>query len=183
MIVYKIKNLNDIETCRKVEKTIREFNKGKSLIWLPEYWVEAELIGDTDERKVVVYVKEHFKIPDVQDIYKFLEEKYNMMGGEEFLKNGDSAWIPYEMVRLEVLENKKSNVNVNYDASVPPITVFKVDCNGLSPSMAFALVDDLREHYSNVDTEVPNQCKDTDAPYTVKTEIWVPDPLVTVERI
>ena len=175
MIVFKVKNLNDIKTCREVEGAVKRFNEGKSFIWLPEYWVEAELVGESEERKTIIYVKDHFKIPDIQEIYEFLDERYCRLGAEKFeesLKDSDTTWIPSELLRIEVLENKKPSDKIESTNKTEPITLFKVKCDGMSPSMAFDLAAEVREAFS--------QELDKD---TILSEIWVPDSLIQVERI
>lgn len=63
--------------------------------------------------------------------------------------------------------------------------ILKVDCQ--DPSLGFKTIMKVKKCFtsseSTLDTKVPDKNIATDTPYTVETKIWVPNPLLTVEKV
>ena len=63
--------------------------------------------------------------------------------------------------------------------------IFKIDCQ--DPTLGFKTTMKIKKCFtiseSNLDTKVPDKYVATDTPYTVETKIWVPNPILTVEKV
>jgi hypothetical protein len=169
MIVFKIHNVNTFNDAKPIIEAIKEFNKDKSAIWVPKEWAHVEGIGDF-EKTTVISVINNKKPIKAENIKKFLQDAYDLLGGEDFLK-GKEVYLPEGLIEVEVLEKNKNNVSVKPTAGV---TVYKVKTDGLNASMAFDLVNRVREEYSNVNENGFDV-------YTVDTKIFVPDSLMDIE--
>lgn len=174
MIVYKIHNVSNFTDANPVIEALKDFNKDKSAIWVPKEWAHVEGIGDF-EKTTVISVNNNKKPIKAENIKGFLQDAYDMLGGEDFLKEKE-VYLPEGVIEIEVLEKNKNNVSVKPTAG---ITVYKVKTEGLSPSMAFDLVNTVREEYNNVN-EIGFVQNDV---YTMNTEIFVPESLVDIEVI
>lgn len=174
MIVYKIHNVDNFNDAKPIIEAIKEFNKDKSAIWVPKEWAHVEGIGDF-EKTTVISVINNKKPIKAENIKEFLQDAYDMLGGEDFLKEKE-IYLPEGFIEVEVLEKDKDNVSVKPTAG---ITVYKVKTEGLNPSMAFDLVNMVREEYDNVN-EIGFVQNDV---YTMNTEIFVPESLVDIEVI
>ena len=169
MIVFKIHNVNTFNDAKPIIEAIKEFNKDKSAIWVPKEWAHVEGIGDF-EKTTVISVINNKKPIKAENIKKFLQDAYDLLGGEDFLKRKE-VYLPEGLIEVEVLEKNKNNVSVKPNAGV---TVYKVKTDGLNASMAFDLVNRVREEYSNVNENGFDVC-------TVDTKIFVPDSLMDIE--
>lgn len=171
MIVFKIHNVNTFNDAKPIIEAIKEFNKDKSAIWVPKEWAHVEGIGDF-EKTTVISVINNKKPVKAENIKQFLQDAYDKLGGEDFLKEKE-VYLPEGLIEVEVLEKNKNNVSVKPTAG---ITVYKVKTEGLNASMAFDLVNRIREEYSNVNENGFDVC-------TVDTKIFVPDSLMDIEVI
>lgn len=173
MIVYKIHNVDNFNDAKPIIEAIKEFNKDKSAIWVPKEWAHVEGIGDFE--KTTVISVNNPKPVKVENIKAFLQDAYDMLGGEDFLKEKE-LYLPEGVIEIEVLEKNKNTVSVKPTAG---ITVYKVKTEGLNPSMAFDLVNMVRDEYDSVN-EIGFVQNNT---YTMNTEIFVPESLVDIEVI
>lgn len=173
MIVYKIHNVDNFNDAKPIIEAIKEFNKDKSAIWVPKEWAHVEGIGDFE--KTTVISVNNPKPVKVENIKAFLQDAYDMLGGEDFLKEKE-LYLPEGVIEIEVLEKTKNTVSVKPTAG---ITVYKVKTEGLNPSMAFDLVNMVRDEYDSVN-EIGFVQNNT---YTMNTEIFVPESLVDIEVI
>ncbi|WP_288941350.1 hypothetical protein, partial [uncultured Streptococcus sp.] len=140
MIVFKIHNVNTFNDAKPIIEAIKEFNKDKSAIWVPKEWAHVEGIGDF-EKTTVISVINNKKPVKAENIKQFLQDAYDKLGGEDFLKEKE-VYLPEGLIEVEVLEKNKNNVSVKPTAG---ITVYKVKTEGLNASMAFDLVNRIRE--------------------------------------
>lgn len=171
MIVYKIHNVNSFDDAKPIIEALEDFNKDKSAIWVPKEWAHVEGIGDFEKTTVISVVNTKKPIK-AENIKQFLQDAYDKLGGEDFLKEKE-IYLPEGLIEVEVLEKNKNNVFVKPTAG---ITVYKVKTEGLNTSMAFDLVNRIREEYSNVNKNGFDVC-------TVDTKIFVPDSLMDIEVI
>lgn len=172
MIVFKIHNVNTFNDAKPIIEAIKEFNKNKSAIWVPKEWAHVEGIGDF-EKTTVISVINNKKPIKAENIKKFLQNAYDSLGGEDFLKEKE-VYLPDGVIDVEVLEKNKNNVSVKPSAGV---TVYKVKTKGLDAIRAYDLVNMVREEYSNVNE---NGFVQNDK-YTLNTKIFVPDSLMDIE--
>jgi hypothetical protein len=173
MIVYKIHNVDNFNDAKPIIEAIKDFNKDKSAIWVPKEW--AHVVGIGDFEKTTVISVNNPKPVKVENIKAFLQDAYDMLGGEDFLKEKE-LYLPEGVIEIEVLEKNKNTVSVKPTAG---ITVYKVKTEGLNPSMAFDLVNMVRDEYDSVN-EIGFVQNNT---YTMNTEIFVPESLVDIEVI
>lgn len=87
MIVYKIHNVDNFNDAKPIIEAIKEFNKDKSAIWVPKEWAHVEGIGDF-EKTTVISVINNKKPIKAENIKELLQDAYDMLGGEDFLKIG-----------------------------------------------------------------------------------------------
>lgn len=174
MIVYKIHNVNNFNDAKPVIEAIKEFNKDKSAIWVPKEWAHVEGIGDFEKTTVISVINTKKPIK-AENIKQFLQDAYDKLGGEDFLKEKE-VYLPEGFIDVEVLEKTKRVVSAKPFSGQ---TVYKVKTDGLNASMAFDLVNMVREEYSNVNEDgfVQNDV------CTVDTKIFIPDSLMDIEVI
>ena len=178
MLIYKIHNVGlSFNKAKPIIDVLKKFNEGKSAIWLPEEWAHVEAVGDY-ETTTVIYVPNPNKRIDAINhpgrLTKLLEDAYDALGGEDFLKE-ESVFIPDGMVRVEVLKKP----TISSEKPKQGITLFKVKTDGMDVANAFELINRIREEYTNVNEDgfVQNDV------YTVNTKIFVPDSLMDIEVI
>lgn len=174
MIVYKIHNVDNFNDAKPIVEALKDFNKDKSAIWVPKEWAHVEGIGDFEKTTVISVINNSNKPIKAENIKKFLQDAYDSLG-EDFLKEKE-VYLPEGVIDVKVLEKNKNNVSVKPSAG---IVVHKVKTEGLNPSMAFDLVNMVREEYTNLNK---NDFVQNDV-YTTNTEIFVPESLVDIEVI
>lgn len=165
MIVYKIHNVENFDDAKPIIEALEDFNKDKSAIWVPKEWAHVEGIGDF-EKTTVISVINNKKPIKAENIKQFLQDAYDKLGGEDFLKEKE-VYLPGNLIEIEVLEKTKPLSDVKPKTNK---LVFKVKTDGLSVDHAFDLVRFVRD---NFDERVINK----------NTPIFIPDSILDVEFI
>ena len=165
MIVYKIHNVENFDDAKPIIEALEDFNKDKSAIWVPKEWAHVEGIGDFEKTTVISVVNTEKPIK-AEDIKQFLQDAYDKLGGEDFLKEKE-VYLPGNLIEIEVLEKTKPLSDVKPKNNK---LVFKVKTDGLSVNHAFDLVGFVRDNYSE---RIINQ----------NTPIFIPDSILDVEFI
>lgn len=165
MIVYKIHNVENFDDAKPIIEVLEDFNKDKSAIWVPKEWAHVEGIGDF-EKTTVISVINNKKPIKAENIKQFLQDAYDKLGGEDFLKEKE-VYLPGNLIEIEVLEKTKPLSDVKPKTNK---LVFKVKTDGLSVDHAFDLVRFVRD---NFDERIINP----------NTPIFIPDSILDVEFI
>lgn len=165
MIVYKIHNVENFDDTKPIIEALEDFNKDKSAIWVPKEWAHVEGIGDF-EKTTVISVINNKKPIKAENIKQFLQDAYDKLGGEDFLKEKE-VYLPGNLIEIEVLEKTKPLSDVKPKTNK---LVFKVKTDGLSVDHAFDLVRFVRD---NFDERIINK----------NTPIFIPDSILDVEFI
>lgn len=165
MIVYKIHNVENFDDAKPIIEALEDFNKDKSAIWVPKEWAHVEGIGDF-EKTTVISVISNKKPIKAENIKQFLQDAYDKLGGEDFLKEKE-VYLPGNLIEIEVLEKTKPLSDVKPKTNK---LVFKVKTDGLSVDHAFDLVRFVRD---NFDERIINK----------NTPIFIPDSILDVEFI
>ncbi len=165
MIVYKIHNVENFDDAKPIIEALEDFNKDKSAIWVPKEWAHVEGIGDF-EKTTVISVINNKKPIKAENIKQYLQDAYDKLGGEDFLKEKE-VYLPGNLIEIEVLEKTKPLSDVKPKTNK---LVFKVKTDGLSVDHAFDLVRFVQD---NFDERIINQ----------NTPIFIPDSILDVEFI
>lgn len=166
MIVYKIHNVENFDDAKPIIEALEDFNKDKSAIWVPKEWAHVEGIGDFEKTTVISVINNNKKPIKAGDIKRFLQDAYDKLGGEDFLKEKE-VYLPVNLIEIEVLEKTKPLSDVKPKNNK---LVFKVKTDGLSVDHSFDLVRFVRD---NFDERIINQ----------NTPIFIPDSILDVEFI
>lgn len=191
MIIIKVHNVFNLVDAQPVIDAIEEFNKDKSAIWVPKEWAHVEGIGDF-EKTTVISVLNTKKPIKPENIKQFLQDAYDKLGGEDFLKEKE-VFLPESFVDIEVLEKRSETNNISPKAG---IVVYKVKTEGLPVAQAVEMVENVKEMYSsNVmsyrveagNEKVDNINSDIDTkillPKPIEKTIFIPDSLLDIEVI
>lgn len=191
MIIIKVHNVFNLADAQPVIDAIEEFNKDKSAIWVPKEWAHVEGIGDF-EKTTVISVLNTKKPIKPENIKQFLQDAYDKLGGEDFLKEKE-VFLPESFVDIEVLEKRSETNNISPKAG---IVVYKVKTEGLPVAQAVEMVENVKEMYSsNVmsyrveagNEKVDNINSDIDTkillPKPIEKTIFIPDSLLDIEVI
>lgn len=165
MIIYKIHNVENFDDAKPIIEALEDFNKDKSAIWVPKEWAHVEGIGDF-EKTTVISVINNKKPIKAENIKQFLQNAYDKLGGEDFLKEKE-VYLPGNLIEIEVLEKTKPLSDVKPKTNK---LVFKVKTDGLSVDHDFDLVRFVRD---NFDERIINK----------NTPIFIPDSILDVEFI
>ena len=120
-----------------------------------------------------------------ENIKQFLQDAYDKLGGEDFLKE-KKIFLPESFVDIEVLEKRSETNHINPKAG---IVVYKVKTEGLPVAQAMKMVEDVKEMYSSnvmsYHVESGNEKVDTkiQLPESIEKTIFIPDSLLDIEII
>ena len=194
MIIIKIHNVFNFADAHPVIDAIEEFNKDKSAIWVPKEWASVEGVGDF-EKTTVISVLNTKKPIKPENIKQFLQDAYDKLGGEDFLKE-NKIFLPENFVDIEVLEKRSETNHINQKAG---IVVYKVKTEGLPAAQAVEMVENVKEMYSsNIMSSPVEACKEKvgninsdiytvdtkiQLPESIEKTIFIPDSLLDIEII
>lgn len=194
MIIIKIHNVFNFADAQPVIDAIEEFNKDKSAIWVPKEWASVEGVGDF-EKTTVISVLNTKKPIKPENIKQFLQDAYDKLGGEDFLKE-NKIFLPENFVDIEVLEKRSETNHICQKAG---IVVYKVKTEGLPAAQAVEMVENVKEMYSSnvmsYHVEADNEKVDSinldvytvdtkiQLPKSIEKTIFIPDSLLDIEII
>lgn len=193
MIIIKIHNVFNLADAQPVIDAIKEFNKDKSAIWVPKEWASVEGVGDFEKTTVVSVVNSKKPIKP-EDIKQFLQDAYDKLGGEDFLKE-KKIFLPENFVDIEVLEKRSETNHISQKAG---IVVYRVKTEGLPVAQAVEMVEDVKEMYSsnvmsyieadnekvdNINSDIYTVDTKIQLPKSIEKTIFIPDSLLDIEVI
>ena len=194
MIIIKIHNVFNFADAHPVIDAIEEFNKDKSAIWVPKEWASVEGVGDF-EKTTVISVLNTKKPIKPENIKQFLQDAYDKLDGEDFLKE-NKIFLPENFVDIEVLEKRSETNHINQKAG---IVVYKVKTEGLPAAQAVEMVEDMKEMYlsnvmsyhveadnekvGNINSDIYTVDTKIQLPESIEKTIFIPDSLLDIEII
>ena len=95
------------------------------------------------KKTTVISVINNKKPIKAENIKQFLQDAYDKLGGEDFLKEKE-VYLPGNLIEIEVLEKTKLLSDVKPKTNK---LVFKVKTDGLSVDHAFDLVRFVRDNF------------------------------------